>query len=641
MVERGESYSEPFHPEPERDRAIIRACYCRPCNNCRRIYVYRKERPIRTFTFLHNHTIATLYNSSSSSRYHHHNNNMVATRRSLGGHPSPAVSSPPAPATAPAQLSRAQQAALKKLTIAGTDALKGDPKAAQAAKEAVQTYHYRGAVYAADANTPSSWIENQPKRYLKRSRRSDSGAGEAGEGSIAVSEEREEGEDEEEEEDGEEETRRPAKKQKKSRHSMPHQGQGRNHKPVSQTATSSRGKVRAARGGRHSLPAKRKPAGIHDNDNDNNHNDDDDESMEWDYANVGGPDERVILDHLPNWLGESEPARRERLSHRVKPVPTAKSPIPNRRAMTDDIQRGKEAAARKNYQVEPLGDEDMMSEEDLARAALVKLARKQRQLNEKMVEWRMARELLEAKRKEAEAKAAMPKAVGNAPEQPNHDQPAIEQTLAGKGAEDEIDEQWEREQKQNRARNKPKTHHDPETRESPPTADSEIPYISNATYHPFTKGGASRPSTPLSAARNPLTGANALPSSARKGYTMPASTPDPATPTSGIGSGSANNKANSASPKNNTDIDFSTLPPNAPLPTYSAGGDPMRWTIQRRTHVDEATGEERAEYAIDIARLEGESKSSKVRRVKRERAVVESWSAIDGSGVVERDGRID
>jgi hypothetical protein len=597
------------------------------------------------FPISNTHTIATLSNysssSSSSSQYHHHNNNMVATRRSLGGHPSPAASSPPGAATVAAQLSRVQQAALKKLTIAGTDALKGDPKAAQAAKEAVQTYHYRGAVYAADANTPSSWIENQPKRYLKRSRRSDSGAGEAGEGSIAVSEERGEDEDDEEEEDEEEETRRPTKRQKKSRHSMPQQGQGRNHKPVSQTATSSRGKARAARGGRHSLPAKRKPAEIHDNNNNNADDDDDGESMEWDYANVGGRDECVILDHLPNWLGESEPARRERLSHRVNPIPTAKSPIPNRRAISDDIQRGREEAARKNYQVEPLGQEDMMSEEDLARAALVKLAKKQRQLNEKMIEWRMAKELLEAKKKEAEAKAAMSDTVKTAPEQRNDDQPAIDQTHAGKGADNEIDEQWEREQEQNRARNKSKSHHDPEIRESSSTADSEIPYISNATYHPFTKAGASRPSTPLSATKTPLTGPNTLPHSARKGYTMlmPASTPDPSTPTSGSSSGKKAKAHSSASPKNDTDVAFSTLPPNAPLPTHSAGGDPMRWSIQQRVGRDSITGEERAEYAIDTARLEGESKSSKIRRVKRERAVVESWSKVDGSEVVELGGR--
>ena len=48
---------------------------------------------------------------------------MVATRRSLGGAtPVPSSSPPTAP---PSQLSRAQQAALKKLDIAGTDALHG------------------------------------------------------------------------------------------------------------------------------------------------------------------------------------------------------------------------------------------------------------------------------------------------------------------------------------------------------------------------------------------------------------------------------------------------------------------------------------------------------------------------------------
>ncbi|KAM0706142.1 hypothetical protein Q7P35_006691 [Cladosporium inversicolor] len=552
---------------------------------------------------------------------------MVATRRSLGGHPSPAAPPPPAAAAAPAaaaQLSRAQQAALKKLTIAGTDALKGDTKAAQAAKEAVQTYHYRGAVYAADANTPSSWIENQPKRYLKRSRASSSDVGEDGEGSIAVSEEREDEEDEAEVE----EIRRPAKK-KKSRHSMPHQG--RNHKPVvSQTPTSSRGKARGIRGGRQSLPAKRKAAEI----DDNNDNDNDSSMNEFDYAISGGPDERVCLPRTPSWLTESEPARRDRLSHRVNALPSTKSPIPNRRAMNDDIQRRKEGAARKNYQVQALGEDDIMSEKDLARVALVKLARKQRQLNEKMIEWRMAKDLLEAKKKEAELKAAMPEIVETAaPEQPN-EQPAIDQTQSNKANKNEIDEQWEREQEQNRARNKSKPQHtEPEIQATRQFADPAIPYLSNATYHPFTKAGASRPSTPLSTIQTPLTGPNALPHSSKHGYTMPAPRPNPpATPTS---DSKKQNQTNTSPPRHETDVDFTTLPPNAPLPTHSAGGDPMRWTIQRRMSVDQTTGEERAEYAIDIARLEGESKSAKTRRIKREKAVVESWGLVDGSAWVE------
>ena len=582
-------------------------------DNCRGITYTVETSPWNNLLF-YAHTITTTHTSSSSSRQHHHhkNNTMVATRRSLGGQASPATSSPPA-AAAPAQLSRAQQAALKKLNIAGTDALKGDPKAAQAAREAVQTYHYRGAVYAADANTPSSWIENQPKRYLKRSKGSASDVGEAGEGSIAVSEEPEEDEEEEEEE-----TRRPAKK--KTRHSMPHHG--RNHKPVSQTPTSSRGKSRAVRGGRQSLPAKSKTAVIDDNN-------DDDTMNEFDYAISGGPDERVCLPHPPRWLAESDAARRERLSHRVNAIPPTRSPIPNSQAINNNIQRRKHEAARKNYQVEALGEDDLMNEKDLARVALVKLAKKQRQLNEKMIEWRMAKELLEIKKKEAELKAAVPDIVETAPKQP-HEQPAIDQTNPGKGDKNEIDEQWEREQEQNRARDNSKPHPDPEIRESSPTIHEEIPYISNATYHPFTKAGASRPQTPLSTTQAPLTGANALPPSSKHGYTMP-----PATPTSGHNN---RNTPTGASPKNQTDIDFTTLPPNAPLPKYSAGGDPMRWSIQRRTSIDHATGKERAEYAIDIARLEGESKSAKVRRIRRERAVVESWGRIDGSGIVELEG---
>ena len=546
---------------------------------------------------------------------------MVATRRSLGGQHSPACSSPPA--AAPAQLSRAQQAALKKLDIAGTDALKGDVKAAQAAREAVQTYHYRGAVYAADANTPSSWIENQPKRYLKRSRRSGSDVGDGGEGSIAVDED----EDDDEEEEGEE-TRRPAKK---SRHSMPHQG--RNHKSSPQTTTSSRGKARAVRGGRQSLPAKRKAAVI-DDENDDNMN-------EFDFTVSGGQDDRVCLPRTPNWLPESDSARSDRLSHRVNPMPNSKSPIPKTKAMNKDIQRRKQEAARKNYQVRPLGDDEVMSEKELARTKLVKLARKQRQLNEKLIEWKMAKELLDIKKKEAGLKAATPNLPETPSEQPDYQQ-AVDLTHSGSSQqvdEDEIGEQWDREQSQTGAQNE--SHTEQEIPETSPAVQSEIPFIPNTTYHVFTRPGASRPRTPSSNAQSTLlTGANSLPHSSRNGYTptMPPSTiTDPNRPTSANPTITKNDKTQS--PIHPIDVDFATLPPDGPLPSYSAGGDPMRWTIQRRTSLDFATGEEKAEYAIDIARLEGESKAAKSRRVKRERAVVEEWSKITGAGWVERDGR--
>ena len=566
---------------------------------------------------------------------------MVATRRSLGGHPSPAATSPPAAAaSAPSQLSRAQQAALKKLDIAGTDALKGDTKAAQAAKAAVQTYHYRGAVYAADANTPSSWIENQPKRYLKRSRGSPSDAGEGGEGSVAVSEERSEDE-EDEDEDEEEEIRQPAKK--KSRHSIPHQA--RNHKPFSQTAASSRGKGRAVRGGRQSLPAKKKKKAEIDDNTDN------DNMEEFDYAVSGGQDDRACLPRTPNWLPESASARKDRLSHRANPVPSTRSPIPSGRAMIDDIQRRKQEAARKKYQVQPLGEDDILSEKDLARVALVRLARKQREINEKMIEWKMAKELLELKKREAGLKAAGRDAVDSvAPEQYTR-QPTTDLNNYGKGDDHEIGEQWDREREQNRTvgNNKSKPHNintEPGIPESSPTAHPEIPHLSNATYHPFTKPGASRPSTPFSTTTTTTTQAllkptKTSPYSSKQNH--PSTTtpqPNPATPTSNTKpttTTTTNNPTTSPPKSQQKDSSFTSLPPNGPLPTYSAGGDPLRWTIhRRRSSVDFATGEERAEYAIDVARLEGESKSAKARRVRRERAVVESWGGVvvdfDGSG---------
>ena len=75
-------------------------------------------------------------------------------------------------------------------------------------------------------------------------------------------------------------------------------------------------------------------------DNDDDDDDDDDDTMnEFDYAISGGPDERVCLPRTPNWLAESDSARRERLSHRVNAIPPTKSPIPNSKAINNDIQR--------------------------------------------------------------------------------------------------------------------------------------------------------------------------------------------------------------------------------------------------------------------------------------------------------------
>ena len=279
----------------------------------------------------------------------------------------------------------------------------------------------------------------------------------------------------------------------------------------------------------------------------------------------------------------------------------------------------------------------MMSEKDLARVKLVKLARKQRQLNEKLIEWKMAKELLGIKKREAGLKSATPDIVEVTPKKPLR-QPPVDLTHSDssqKADEDEIGEQWQREQDQNRVHGKP--HTEPEILETSPADDEDgIPFMSNKIYQPFTISGASRPRIPRTTLpREPNTASHSSKHGATP--TMPTSTVVPANPI--ITTPTKTKSPKTGSPKNAKDVDFATLPANGPLPNTSAGGDPLKWTIQRRTSLDQITGAERAEYAIDIARLEGESKSAKNRRVKRERAVVEEWAKVTGSGVLEWDGR--
>jgi len=550
--------------------------------------------------------------NTSNSNNSNNNNNMVATRRSLGGQATPVPSSSP-PAAASSQLTRAQQAALKKLDIAGTDALKGDAKAAQAARDQVQTYHYRGAVYAADANTSPAWIENQPKRYLKRSRDDSAGDESKGEGSIAAEGDGEDGEeednddDEDEDEDEDETPARPAKR----RRTMP----------------SSRAKPRAGRGGsRSSLPTKR----------------------------------------------TADPPRDNNTA-----TPTKKSPIPNKETMDEEIARLKEEAKKKNYNVEKLSREDIMAgARSRTHSQFVKLAREQKKLRGLILEWNQAKELLEAKQREAGVKLLehVEAEVEDAPMRTNY-QSCIElgQTDSDddeemKGNGDELNEQWQREQEQNRMDQQ--TRLEPEIPETSPAAQemhtsetspsvqkttpdlqqlgfpgtspaiqqTEEPSTANGHFkiadtptfdqpvptteslpEAATAAGASRPETP-----NPATSSKPFlpPSAARATPPTHTAAHHHHTPSS---SARASTKEPSTTP-------FSHLPPDAILPTIASDGNPLRWTLKRHSSV------ESPDFAIDIAKLQGESKSAKNRRIKRERGVAESWALKTGGRVVEENG---
>lgn len=538
---------------------------------------------------------------------------MVATRRQ----PSPAASSPPP--TAPEQLSKAQQAALKKLQIVGTDALKGDPKAAQAAREQVQTYHYRGAVYAADANTPSSWIENQPKRYLKR-------GAEESEGGTA--------EEEENDDNG-----TPARRPTKRRRSMPQEGLHRKSAGAMKVATGD--KPRSGRAGRQSLPAKGKAALVDDED------DEDDDNIV--HTVSSGVNDRVARPQHRNRRRESSAERKERYSRRNNTVPT----LAETQIMDRENQRRKEEARRNSYKVEALKPEDMLSLKDLMRARHVRLARAQKDLREKLREWNLAKELLDRKRREA----GLTRSTFDAPRVPfKHTKPQQTIDLAGSdsggdnyGDAEEISKQWEREQEQNRA-------HDKDQREIPETSPAEEqptnldsaslfnpheeqstksdqtvfhkPYAEQALQEAYTAPGASRPSSPLPTI---ATGANTCPLQQTRGFLASVA------PTIAFPDISTTESMSSHSTTDTTA--FTSLPPDSALPTVSAGGNLLRWTIKRRTSVTPGAATDRAEYAIDVARLEGESKTARARRIKREKAVVESWSKINGAQIVEEDGR--
>ncbi|KAM0690130.1 hypothetical protein Q7P36_008897 [Cladosporium allicinum] len=527
---------------------------------------------------------------------------MVATRRSLGG-ATPVHSSSP-PTAPPSQLSRAQQAALKKLDIAGTDALKGDARAAQAAKDQVQTYHYRGAVYAADANTPSAWLENQPKRYRKRSRGDSAGAEGRGEDSIVVGEEEGEGEDDEDEDEDEDEDDTPARPAKRRR-SMP----------------LSRGKHRAGRGGsRSSLPSKKTAvkAGPRGNTTLTNSN----------TANMGA-------------------------------IPASKSPLPNQKVMEEEIRRRKQEAKEKKYKVEQLDSGDIM---EGARAQLVKLVKRQKRLRALMLEWNQAKELLEAKQKDAGAKLLeqVDDEVQDAPEETNY-QPTMEIGQSDNDDDDEphgsdeVRQQWQREQEQNRLDQK--ATEIPET--SPAAQDLQVSDTPPAATHqldsPGTSPAAQQPKERLPANSQPkishnptsdlplpttesLPEASATIAGASRPQTpTPAPSPEntPKTKPSAARTTTDNNdnnrRATTSTSKEPSITPFSSLPVDSLLPTTASDGSIIRWSLKRRTSFIDP------DFEIDLKKRDGESKSSKRRRIEREREVAQSWALSTGGRVYEEN----
>jgi hypothetical protein len=502
---------------------------------------------------------------------------MVSTRLSLAGDPSPSLSSTPT-ATRPPQLSRAQQAALKKLQIAGTAALKGDAKVAAATKEAVATYHYRGAVYAADANTPSEWLENQPKRYLKWA---SVGAG------------------------VEEDEERPAKRQRRSL-------QGGDHElsavavVAAETAVSARGRARAGRGSGQSLEAKRKAAVVNDEEEQEDR------------------DSNANMSRRPNWFEEHATERRDCISQRTDTAPASASrpPIPQD-DQTNNIPHTKEEAALKNCQVAPLGPDALKrGATELVRQRIIKLAQTQRAMHEKMREYNLAKELLERKRRE----------VGLDPPPNGHENIAAATHGSQIGVQDELGEQWERDQEQICAAGLVRNQEIPESW-LPATQSSKVTPAPATGLDAFTRADASHPQTPVSAEKQNFTAStDELFHKPAANRATPTATSTPSTNRSGklpVTTASTPTSARTTTSSQAPEA-FTFLPPNAQLPTQSKSGAPLRWSItpRRASSINPETCNERAEWVIDVARLEGESKSARNRRVKREMRVVESWGRV-------------
>lgn len=542
---------------------------------------------------------------------------MVATRRSLGGQASPA-----APTTATTPTTKAQQAALKKLNIAGTDALKGDTKAAEAAKQNQITYHYRGATYVRDDTTKKAWIDNQPKRYLKRS-------------SAATDDLVE----------GDEEGHSPEVPTTKRRRTD-------DHVPalLATTTTSSSSSA--------SLPRKRKAATLGDEDrplpapkrrastNSKRAN-----STRRDTTEADSADVRISPARRPAKTSKGKTERAVFNTKNVDKTPRPRVSVSKRNGMDEELERHQREAISKRQAVNkrPLLTEEQAAEQAATIAdhqAIVQLLESNQALKAKIYDWYQSHDLLEVV-KQRTAKNNTTRIEQDGADAPAEDSINVNQASATEQHEDIIEQQWEREQAIPISNREQSEEHDeeqahspaqdhqltgPEIPETSPAADEPIetehpmPLAEHQFARPTTEShkgqataGAHRPQTPATqpANTNRRSGSSVVPSNGNTAGSALNTTPS----TSGSSS-------NGTDPK----LSFKDIHPDAVLPLESAGGHRVRWSIERRLSTDG----DRAEYAIDTARLDGESKAARARRVKRERELVEGWAKMTGGKVIEK-----
>lgn len=579
---------------------------------------------------------------------------MVATRRSTGGQAAPEA----------ANLSKAQLAALKKLKIAGTDALKGDKKAVEAAKQTLETYHYRGASYAKDERTKPEWIEGSATKNRRSSRASTADA------AAGV------------EESTREEEEPPTKRRRREDvSSQPPQGRSAPKTPTTGVATAPQNTTTAA--------SKRKAASLDDEEQlmpppKRRASTMKRDSMSNTKASVTEDDRQN--ERRPNLKRKRTGETERRHVSDIGPAPKPKVSLSDNESIVDEIERRRRQAIRQReaienaskLQTQPLRDEDMLSEAEIIQRGALEWARIRKVLQEKMEEHAQSTELFQ-RYKRAEAMKKATKAQENrAGASTTKHADADDAAAYGQRDEDVITAQWEREQghadeeqdevkdseqEQEPYRSSPQNTNsasnesvdiDPEQARSLPqsiqatSGGSEIPETPSVTdeaseardptpstehklARPTTEShqdqavaGAPRPQTHSTNTERPSTSSK-LPRPVSRGYTPVGNTTTSAhtiTPTSASGrSSSVESKVN-----------FRELQPDSVLPLKGAGGHKVRWSIEKR----QAAEGGRAEYAIDIARLDGESKAARARRVRREREIVEGWAKMTGGKVVEK-----
>ncbi|KAK3723633.1 hypothetical protein LTR37_001514 [Vermiconidia calcicola] len=513
---------------------------------------------------------------------------MVATRKSVS---TPSATTSPAPPNATANTNTSNKkvsAALKKLQIDGTSALIGEPRPEE---EELQTYHYRGAVYAVTPETKEEWVKGEPARWKrKRSSRSFGGSErrESLDGGVAV--DRRESvdggvsvgnvvpHDDAAGEEAEEEQEQPsAKKTKRSQPDHEVEVQSANGEVVEvKNMVSYDGAADEEVGAEVETSAKRarrsKPEVYYGRP-----------KRKRSSADANAP--------------KSTPKKRR------KSAPEEDSPIPTSRLYDMATVGGHEElsckqaaramAAKKGYQTQMLPESRMLTPYQAltqkVKTLFLQLARLN-ELDEKMmplyrqVAQRLTRLEEIMRQQKAEGSMAGPATSTTAEQARSASPESIEQTDARPAMQQPI-------------------------------------LISLAQLN----GGAeATPPPPSDQDHNTSTTGSSTPNPSNTGSSNAQPRHDSAASATPSLTAATTTTAESITPP--TSKPSSTTQPDIPLPQKNKAGNPLRWSLPANL-----LDEDRAEAQINFSRMEGESKTVRRRRVKRERKVLGGWDVrIEG-----------